>query len=68
MIEFYTTDDSQFHVSANCIFKNGEVIAEGQITVKKLLLNEPAHISVSGSNFLKTENVFAVLPGFQVRK
>lgn len=67
IIEFYTGRDIQFVVSQDKLFRNGEVIEEGVITIKHLMMNEPSWIMVDKGElnpplFIKTDKVTAVLP------
>lgn len=71
MIEFFTGIDSQFIVTEHRIYRNGEVIAEGDISVYHLMLNEHAFFNIDqGENnpplFLKLNKVTAVLPSQEV--
>ncbi|UYG98216.1 hypothetical protein [Cytobacillus firmus] len=67
MVEFYTKDATQFIVTSDKIYRNGEVVIQGNIHIHHLILNEPAWIDVQqGDNkppiFLKLDKVSAVLP------
>lgn len=71
MIEFYTGIETQFIVTENRIYRNGEVIAEGDIQVFHLMLNEPAFFNIDKGEynpplFLKLDKVTAVLPSQEV--
>ncbi|MEK3992669.1 hypothetical protein [Robertmurraya sp. FSL R5-0851] len=71
MIEFYTGIETQFVVTENRIYRNGEVIAEGDIHVYHLMLNDHAFFNIDqGENnpplFLKLDKVTAVLPSQEV--
>lgn len=67
MIEFYTESKAQMIVTQDRIYRNGEVIAEGEITIHHLMMNDPAWIVVNKGEdcpqtFIKTDRVSAVLP------
>jgi hypothetical protein len=73
MIEFYTGNNTQFVVTQNRIYRNGEVIAEGNIKIHHLVLNEPAWFDIEqGENnpvlYLKLDKVTAVLPSQEFHK
>lgn len=71
MIEFYTGIETQFVVTEHRIYRNGKAIAEGDIQVFHLMLNEHAFFNIEqGENnpplFLKLDKVTAVLPSQEV--
>jgi len=67
MIEFYTENKAQMIVTQDMVYRNGEVIGEGDIKIHHLMMNDPAWIVVNNGEycpqtFIKTERVSAVLP------
>lgn len=67
MVEFYTDNKVQMIVTPEKIYRNGEVVAEGEIKIHHLMMNDPAWIVINKGEdcpqtFIKTENVSAVLP------
>lgn len=67
MIEFYTENKVQMIVTPEKIYRNGEVVAEGEIKIHHLMMNDPAWIVVNKGEdcpqtFIKTDKVSAVLP------
>ncbi|MEI2356689.1 hypothetical protein [Mesobacillus zeae] len=67
IIEFYTEEKSQFLISLDKVYRNGEVVAEGEIKIQHLLMNDPAWIVVNkGEDYppitIRTDIVSAVLP------
>lgn len=65
MITFYTREE-KFDLIGNRIYRNGEVIAEGDLYIHRLLFGQPSLIVVNGSKknpfVLKTSPVIGVLP------
>jgi hypothetical protein len=66
MVEFYTKEHKYF-VTETHLYQNGEIIAEGNLKIHLLLIDEPAWLVVDkGENypptFLKLANVYAVNP------
>ncbi|MEH6988372.1 hypothetical protein [Cytobacillus firmus] len=67
MVEFYTKDATQFIVTSEKIYRNGEVVIQGNIHIHHLILNEPAWIDIQHGDdkppiYLKLDKVSAVLP------
>ncbi|MBU8908186.1 hypothetical protein [Desertibacillus haloalkaliphilus] len=65
-IDFYTKR-SKYTVSEDSVFKDGECIAAGQVTIIQLLQGEESYLSILENEYipptiLKTERVEAVLP------
>lgn len=66
-IEFYTESKVQMIITPDKIYRNGEVVAEGEIKIHHLMMNDPAWIVINKGEdfpqtFIKTEKVSAVLP------
>lgn len=68
IVEFFTGKENQFVVLQDKIFRNGEVIADGQsVLIQHLILNEPSWILIDKGEenpplYFKTDKVTAVLP------
>lgn len=65
-IEFYTQKD-QFLVRDNCLYRNGEIIERGDISVYHLILDEKAWLIVNKGEkfppvFLSLDRVISMLP------
>lgn len=65
-IEFYTKND-QFLLTSNCLYKNGEVIERGNISVYHLMMDEKAFLKLEQGEkyppiFLSTDEVISMLP------
>ena len=62
--DFYC-GNQQYTVSNNSLSLNGEIVAQGSIEVRELLLGRPASIMIQSINdciCIKTDMVTAVLP------
>jgi hypothetical protein len=58
----------QYMVSSGCVARDGEVVAQGVISINELLLGRPAVIIIQANHeckYIKTEKVTAVLPQYE---